>query len=193
MTRGDLAIDAVLVVSAVGGERGERATHLIEQGTDLRSIVDVAGGQNCRGDLAGVGVHGNMRLAPRPPCLRAVLLKQPLARAQSFSPVLSTRRCTGPASDRGRNTSSVSARRLSVVWSGTARSRPSKAMIEPMSPSVWRSAKRNTDRSVSAVAIARPEQRGWPPRVVRGSAFHVATAASVNQTVRLPRCRRAAS
>ena len=81
MTRGDLAIDAVLVVSAVGGERGERAINLIEQGTDLRSIVDVAGGQNCRGDLAGVGVHGNMRLAPRPPCFRAVLLKQPLARA----------------------------------------------------------------------------------------------------------------
>ena len=37
------------------------------------------------------------------------------------------------------------------------------------------------------------EQRGWPPRVVPGSAFQAAVAASVNQTVRLPRWRRAAS
>ena len=34
---------------------------------------------------------------------------------------------------------------------------------------------------------------GCPPRVVRGAARQAATAASVNQTVRLPRCRRAAS
>ncbi len=46
---------------------------------------------------------------------------------------------------------------INVVWSGTARSRPSKAMMEPISPSVCRSARRNTDRSVSAVAMARAE------------------------------------
>jgi hypothetical protein len=33
---------------------------------------------------------------------------------------------TGSELGRGRNTSSVSARRLKVVWSGTARSRPSR-------------------------------------------------------------------
>ena len=77
----------------------------------------------------------------------------------SLRPVLSTSRCTGPEPglDRGRGTSRVSARRLSVEWSGTARSSPSRRRIEPISPSVWRSARRNTVRSVSAVVIARAE------------------------------------
>ena len=57
----------------------------------------------------------------------------------------------------GRVTASVSARRLSVEWSGMARSRPSRRMMEPISPSVCRRARRNTTRSVSAVVIARAE------------------------------------
>src|SRR3954466_4536787 len=65
--------------------------------------------------------------------------------------------------------------------------------MEPISPSVWRRPRRNTARSVSAVRIASGEYQGWPPRVVRGSARQAATASSVNQTVRLPRWRRAAS
>ena len=47
----------------------------------------------------------------------------------SFSPVLSTSRCKGSRTavpSAGRGTSSVSARRLRVVWSGTARSSPSR-------------------------------------------------------------------
>src|SRR5215212_11478370 len=40
--------------------------------------------------------------------------------------------------------------------------------MEPSSPSVWRSARRNTVRRVSAVRIARGEYQGCPPRVVRG-------------------------
>ena len=48
-------------------------------------------------------------------------------------------------------------------------------------------------RIVSAVVIARGEKWGCPPGVVRGSARHAAMAASVNQTVRLPRRRNAAS
>ena len=66
-------------------------------------------------------------------------------------------------------------------------------MMEPINPSVWRSASRNIARSVSAVVIASVEVRPCPPRVVRGSARHAAIAASVNHTVRLPRFRRAAS
>jgi len=41
-------------------------------------------------------------------------------------------------------------------------------MIEPMRPSVWRRASRNTARNVSAVRIASGEYQGWPPRMVRG-------------------------
>src|SRR5215212_6036195 len=66
-------------------------------------------------------------------------------------------------------------------------------MMEPIRPSVWRRAKRNTALSVSAVVIARSESCGWPPGVVHGSARQVAIASSVNQTVRLPRWRKAAS
>jgi hypothetical protein len=65
--------------------------------------------------------------------------------------------------------------------------------MEPISPSVWRKARRNTVRSVSAVRIARGEYQGCPPRVVRGAARQAAIASSVNQTVRLPRCRKLAS
>src|SRR5829696_9181341 len=48
-------------------------------------------------------------------------------------------------------------------------------------------------RSVTAVAIARAEYEGCPPRPVRGSACHAVTASGVNHTVRLPRARRPAS
>jgi hypothetical protein len=47
-------------------------------------------------------------------------------------------------------------------------------------------------RIVNAVVIARAEC-GWPPGVVRGSARQDAIALSVNQIVKLPRWRRAAS
>ena len=59
--------------------------------------------------------------------------------------------------------------------------------MEPISPSVWRSARRNTVRRVSAVRIARGEDQGCPPRVVHGAARQAAIASFVNQTVKLPR------
>jgi hypothetical protein len=51
----------------------------------------------------------------------------------------------------------VSPRRLIVEWSGAARSRLSSRRRDAISPSVWRSAKRKTARSVSAVVIANAE------------------------------------
>ena len=157
MTRDNLAVDAVLIVSTLGGERGHRTVYLIEQGANLRGIVDVVGGQRGRLDLPGVGVHGDVQLAPGPPCLGSVLLEQPFAGAAEFQPGAVDQQCTGPEPGRGQTTSKPSARRLKVVWSGTARSMPSRAMMGPISPSVCRRAKRNTALSVSAVAIARAE------------------------------------
>jgi hypothetical protein len=87
----------------------------------------------------------------------------------------------------GRGTSSVAARRLKVVWSGTRSVRPSRPVMEPIKPSVWRKARRNTARKVNAVTMATGEYQGWPPRIVRGSASQAAIASSVNQTGRLPR------
>ena len=81
----------------------------------------------------------------------------------SFSPVLSASRCMGLSSQcgLGRGSCSVSARRLKVVWSGTARSGPSRAMMKPIRPSVWPTPG-NTALSVSAVAIARPQPAYQP-------------------------------
>jgi hypothetical protein len=66
-------------------------------------------------------------------------------------------------------------------------------MIEPIKPSVWRRARRNTVLSVSAVRIASGEYQACPPRVVRGAACQAAIASSVNHAVRLPRWRKLAS
>lgn len=66
-------------------------------------------------------------------------------------------------------------------------------MTEPIRPSVWRSARRNTARSVNAVKIAKEECQDCPPRVVRGPARHASMASGVNQAVKLPRWRKLAS
>src|SRR3954468_24944186 len=66
-------------------------------------------------------------------------------------------------------------------------------MMEPISPSVWRRARRNTARRVSAVRIASGEYQGCPPGVVRGAARHPSMASSENHTVKLPRWRKLAS
>ena len=81
------------------------------------------------------------------------------------------------------------------AWSGPAQPGrgPSRPTMEPIRPSVWHRARRNTALSVSAVRIARGEYQGWPPGVVRGSARQPSMASFVNQTVRLPRWRRLAS
>src|SRR3954470_24140118 len=60
-------------------------------------------------------------------------------------------------------------------------------MREPIRPSVWRRARRNTALSVRAVRMASSEYQGCPPRVVRGSARQARIASSVNQTVKLRR------
>jgi len=67
-------------------------------------------------------------------------------------------------------------------------------MTEPISPSVCRSANRNTVRRVSAVAIARARIVGLTrPAWSVVSARQAAIASSLNQTVRLPRWRKPAS
>ena len=81
MALGDHGGHAVLVVSAIGGERRRRCRHLVEQGADRGTVVHLLRGQHRRDDLAGVGVHADVQPAPGPARLGAVLLDQPLARA----------------------------------------------------------------------------------------------------------------
>jgi hypothetical protein len=65
---------------------------------------------------------------------------------------------SGPSPVLGRlRTSTVLPRRERVVWSGTRSSRPIKRTREPTKPSVWRSPRWNSDRSVRVVSIATSE------------------------------------
>ncbi len=105
MAFGDLAIDAVLVVCAVGGERGDGTVDLIKQGADLRAVIDIVGGQRRRDDLAGGGIHTDVQFAPRPAPARAVLLDQPLAGTGRASA-----RCCPPTDVRVRRWTAVAPR-----------------------------------------------------------------------------------
>ena len=81
MALGHGGVNALLVVRAVRREEGDRVLDLVQQGADLGGVVFVAIGQGGGHDPAGLGVHAEMELPPRPAPLGAVLLDQPLARA----------------------------------------------------------------------------------------------------------------
>ena len=159
MARGDPAVDTLLIIRAIAGERGDRAVDLVEQGTDLRAIIGIPVGQHRRDDLPGAGIHTDVQLSPGPAGAGAVLLDQPFAGPTQAQAGAVHQQVHGfaVAARRGRGTSSVSARRHRVVWSGTARSSPSRPMTEPMRPSVWRNGRRKTALKVNAVRIARGE------------------------------------
>jgi hypothetical protein len=67
-------------------------------------------------------------------------------------------------------------------------SAPSRAPapVRVTAPSVWRSARWNTARSVSAVRMASGEYQGWLPRFVRGSARQAAIASSLKTAAPKP-------
>src|SRR4051812_26857723 len=200
MAPADAGVHAILIVRPVARDRGYRARDLVEQGADLVTVVNLAARQRCGDDLARVGIHTEVQFPPGPALAGTVLLDQPLAGPTQLQPCAVRQQMHGlglapsisPAVRPCRGTSRVAARRLRVVWSGTGRSRLSRRITEPISPSICRYARRNTARSVRAVRMASSEYQGWPPRVVRGSASQAVIASSENQTVRLPRWRRLA-
>ena len=83
--------------------------------------------------------------------------------------VLSASRCMGSAPWRGRDrgTCSGSTRRLKGEWSGIIRSKPGRAMMEPISPSVWRKARWNTDDRVAEHRPERQRRSNQQARVAR--------------------------
>ena len=84
----------------------------------------------------------------------------------------------------------IQLRRESVVWSGALRLRPIKRSSESRNPSVWRSGRLKTTRSVNAVRTARFEYRRWPPRRPFFGGTHAAIASSLSQIVTSPRLLR---
>ena len=184
---GDAGVNAVLVVRAVAVNEATGPATWSSKGPTWEPSSASRPVSADGHDPAGVGVHAEMELPPGPALAwcrasRPATRPRHTASAPCCPPAGAWARYRQPASalpDRcGRGTSSVAARRLRVVWSGTARSRPSRPMTEPISPSVWRYARRNTALSVSAVRIASSEYQGCPPRVVRGSAAHASIASS---------------
>ena len=113
--------------------------------------------------------------------------------SQSFRPVPSTSRCSDALPAFGRGSPSVSARRLRVLWSGTG-DRGRAVAGGSRSASQSGAAPSETRLAMSGLwRLPRPNTTAARPRVMRGAAVHTAIAASVNQIVRLPRWRRAAS
>src|SRR5882757_1347893 len=86
MTLADLTIDIVPIVRSIASKRRNRSGNLLQQGTDLRAVIDILAGQLGGDDLSSVGVHPDVELSPGPtrPC--GVLLDQPLTGTAELEP-----------------------------------------------------------------------------------------------------------
>ena len=75
-----------------------------------------------------------------------------------FRPVLSISTCSGPLGNVCLVIdASLIARLLTMVWSGTASSRPSNSTTDIINPSAWRSTSLKAVRSIRQVWIALSE------------------------------------
>src|ERR1700730_18287879 len=86
MTLADLTVDIVAIIGAIAGKRRNPARNLLQQGPDLRAVIDVLAGQLGGNDLSCVGVHPDMELSPGPTHLCGVLLDQPLTGTTELEP-----------------------------------------------------------------------------------------------------------
>src|SRR5438309_5373734 len=86
MTLADLTVDIIPIVGSIASKRRNRARNLLQQGTDLRAVIDILAGQRGGDDLSSVGVHPDMELSPAPtrPC--GVLLDEPLTGTAELEP-----------------------------------------------------------------------------------------------------------
>ena len=124
------------VIGAVCGHGGDLALRLPKQRRHLGRVVGVALGQHVGCDLAGDSVHGEMQLPPSP-ARPAVLLCVPLTLPEQFQACLSSTRwiVPAPAMTRGCRPANTRPRRLSVEWSGTDSSSPSRRRTLRANPS----------------------------------------------------------
>ena len=161
MTLVQSGVHAGSVIAAVAQEELDRLGDLVEQGLDLRGVIDVAVGQDGGDDPAGHRVEADVqrsaacwcRVSPlaRPAQLQAGTVDQQVDRAAGGMGLRRQFQALSASAEGGE----IAA--LALMGSGTGRSRPSSWRIEPINPSVWRSGRWNTARSVRAVVIARSE------------------------------------
>jgi hypothetical protein len=99
MTPADLTVDIVAIIGAVAGKRRNRARNLLQQGADLRAVIDILAGQLGGDDLSSIGVHPDMELSPAPTRFYGVLLDQQVDRFAAWS-WSRHRQCLAPSADR---------------------------------------------------------------------------------------------
>jgi hypothetical protein len=99
MTLGDCLIHSVLIIGTVRHERCDWIANLVEQCAGARSVIDVFFRQFDRDNFTASGINADMQLTPGPTTRCAVLMSHSPA-PPSLRPVLSTRRWSGPVSDR---------------------------------------------------------------------------------------------
>jgi hypothetical protein len=92
MTLVQSGVHAGSVIAAVAQEELDRLGDLVEQGLDLRGVIDVKVGQDGGHDPAGHRVEADVQFAPGAPLAGPVFLHSP--GPPSFSPELSTSRWT---------------------------------------------------------------------------------------------------
>jgi hypothetical protein len=114
---------------------------MIEQRANLDRIVQLFAGQRRGHNLAGIGIHAKVQIPPRPSRAGAMFLDQPFARtaqlqAGAVHQQVQGLRIVPNVGVAGLQLWHGQRRRagLRVVWSGTRSFRPSKLMIEPISP-----------------------------------------------------------
>ena len=71
------SVHAGSVIAAVAKEELDWVSDLVEQGPDLRRVIDVAVGQKGSDDPAGHRIEADMQLAPGAPPAGAMFLNQP--------------------------------------------------------------------------------------------------------------------
>src|SRR4029077_4272159 len=86
MTLAGLTVDIIPIVGSIAGKRRNRADNLLQQGTNLRAVIDILAGQLGGDDLSSVGVHAEMELSPGPTCPCGMLLDEPLTGTAELEP-----------------------------------------------------------------------------------------------------------
>ncbi len=151
------------VVRRVGGHARDVSGYGLNETDAGRRVVARRRGERLRHDDPGA-VDPEMQLLPAPLAAAAVFRRGPLPPPNTDSPVLSTTRSTGPwVGTRSRTTARGWPRRDSVVWSGASSPVAISVRTDRTKPSVWRSGRRKTSRSVNAVSIAWSENLRGPP------------------------------
>ena len=81
---GDGTIDGLGVVGPLGQDRANDTRDLVEQGAHHGEIADSLGRQLGGENLMVIGIHGQVKFAPRSAAPYAVLFRLPLARPLDF-------------------------------------------------------------------------------------------------------------